>query len=251
MNQTLELQPMVDSRPIREIAYEILKHAIIAGDIAAGERIIETDYADRLHISRTPLREALRKLERDGLVEYVLRRGCVVRAFTVEDVEEIYTIHNALEMLTLPAIIENAVPEDISRLRGRLKEMDASLEAGDIQTLSPQARAFHNDMISISRKRRILNTIRTQDEYLTRFSRMAVAKEPAKRQSQQEHYKLVQYIEDKDLAGFDALMRFHIECSKVCCIEALNEQNEAKRREREAEAARGRSGRKRPHDDED
>ena len=107
---TLRFEPMMESRPIREIAYEVLKHAIITGEIPAGERIVETDYAERLHISRTPLREALRKLERDGLVEYVLRRGVVVRAFTMEDVDEIYTIRNALEMLTLPAIIEKATP---------------------------------------------------------------------------------------------------------------------------------------------
>ena len=56
------------------------------------------------------MREALRKLERDGLVEYVIRRGVVVRAFTIEDVEEIYTIRNVLEMITLPAIIKNARP---------------------------------------------------------------------------------------------------------------------------------------------
>ena len=49
-------QPMMESRPIREIAYEVLKHAIITGEIPAGERIVETDYAERLHISRTPLR---------------------------------------------------------------------------------------------------------------------------------------------------------------------------------------------------
>ena len=122
--------------PIREIAYEVLKHAIITGEIPAGERIVETDYAERLHISRTPLREALRKLERDGLVEYVLRRGVVVRAFTMEDVDEIYTIRNALEMLTLPAIIEKATPADIASLRARLHEMDKMLESGDIENLS-------------------------------------------------------------------------------------------------------------------
>ena len=66
---SLTFQPMMESRPIREIAYEVLKKAIITGEIPAGERIVETDYADRLHISRTPLREALRKLERDGLVD--------------------------------------------------------------------------------------------------------------------------------------------------------------------------------------
>ena len=113
----IPFQPMMESRPIREIAYEVLKHAIITGEIPAGERIVETEYADRLHISRTPLREALRKLERDGLVEYVQRRGVIVRAFTIADVEEIYTIRNALEMLTLPAIIQKATADDIAALR--------------------------------------------------------------------------------------------------------------------------------------
>ena len=128
-------QPMMESRPIREIAYEVLKHAIITGEIPAGERIVETDYAERLHISRTPLREALRKLERDGLVEYVLRRGVVVRAFTIADVEEIYTIRNALEMLTLPAIVKNATEEDIAALKEHLREMDEVMAHGDIETL--------------------------------------------------------------------------------------------------------------------
>ena len=107
---SLTFQPMMESRPIREIAYEVLKKAIITGEIPAGERIVETEYADRLHISRTPLREALRKLERDGLVEYVMRRGVVVHAFTTEDVDQIYTIRNSLEMLTLPYITSAASP---------------------------------------------------------------------------------------------------------------------------------------------
>ena len=231
MNKGFDLQPMVDSRPIRDIAYEVMKHAIIAGDIPPGERIVETDYASRLHISRTPLREALRKLERDGLVEYVMRRGCMVRAFHVEDVEEIYTIHNALEMLTLPAIIERATPEDIRRLRERLVEMDATLAAGDIQTLSPQARAFHNDMTAISAKRRILNNIQSQDEFLTRFSSMAITQEKHKGQSQQEHWQLVKFIEDRDLEKFTRLMQEHIETSKQCCIAALNEQKRQRQKE--------------------
>ena len=136
MNQ-ITFQPLMESRPIREVAYEVLKHAIITGEIPAGERIVETEYADRLHISRTPLREALRKLERDGLVEYVMRRGVVVRAFTLDDVEEIYTIRNALEMLTLPAIIAKATADDLADLRAQLSEMDAMVAAGDIEQLSP------------------------------------------------------------------------------------------------------------------
>lgn len=217
-------QPMMESRPIREIAYEVLKHAIITGEIPAGERIVETDYAERLHISRTPLREALRKLERDGLVEYVLRRGVVVRAFTIADVEEIYTIRNALEMLTLPAIIRNATEEDIVGLKERLREMDEVMAHGDIETLSPMARAFHSQLTGLCHQNRILRVIEGQDEFITRFSAMAIRQENRRTQAHEEHYKLVEYVEKRDLEHLEKLMRKHIERSKENCLAALAAQ---------------------------
>ncbi|MBR2719419.1 MAG: GntR family transcriptional regulator [Clostridia bacterium] len=219
-------QPMMESRPIREIAYEVLKHAIITGEIPAGERIVETDYAERLHISRTPLREALRKLERDGLVEYVLRRGVVVRAFTIADVEEIYTIRNSLEMLTLPAIIRNATEEDILDLKQKLKEMDDVLESGDIETLSPMARAFHAQLTRICRQNRILRVIEGQDEFITRFSAMSIKQENRRSSAQEEHHKLVEYVEKRDLESFTELMGKHIERSKENCLAALAAQKQ-------------------------
>ncbi len=216
--------PSVDSKPIREIAYETLKHAIITGQIPAGARIVETEYADRLHISRTPLREALRKLERDGLVEYVLRRGVVVRAFTLADVEEIYTIRNALELVTLPAIIQNAKPEDIEHLRELLREMDPLVEKNDIEGLSPLARAFHSELTRISGLNRILRVIESQDEYITRFSALSIAKEDRRSSAHQEHYELVDCVEQKDLPRFEALIKKHIERSKENCLKALEEK---------------------------
>ncbi|MBR2925043.1 MAG: GntR family transcriptional regulator [Clostridia bacterium] len=219
----MSLPPSTESKPIREIAYDTLKKAIITGEIPAGTRIVETDYADRMHISRTPLREALRKLERDGLVEYVLRRGVVVRAFTIADVNEIYTIRNALEMLTLPHIIENATPADIAELRQMLAELDVLDAAGDIEKLSPAARAFHSRLTSISGQRRILRVIEGQDEYIRRFSAVAIAKEDRRSAAHQEHHLLVDYVENKDLASFTALMEKHIERSKETCLMALKE----------------------------
>ena len=221
---TISFQPMMESRPIREIAYEVLKHAIITGEIPAGERIVETDYADRLHISRTPLREALRKLERDGLVEYVLRRGVVVRAFTIADVDEIYTIRNALEMLTLPAIIEKATEEDIASLRAHLHEMDDLIEARDFDALSPVTRAFHRQMTNLCSQNRILRVIEGQDEFITRFSAMAIRQEDRLLEAQGEHYALVDFIEKRDLAGFQELTERHINRSKEMCLASLAEQ---------------------------
>ena len=222
----LTFQPMVESKPIREIAYEVLKKAIITGEIPAGERIVETDYADRLHISRTPLREALRKLERDGLVEYVMRRGVVVRAFTIDDVREIYTIRNSLEMLTLPAIIEKATKEDIDSLRERLSEMNRLQAKDDIEGLSPLARAFHWELTSICGQKRILRVIEGQDEYIRRFSAMSIRQENRRSQAHEEHHKLVDYVEAKDLERFTELTRKHIERSMENCVAALAAQRQ-------------------------
>ena len=222
----LTFQPMVESKPIREIAYEVLKKAIITGEIPAGERIVETDYADRLHISRTPLREALRKLERDGLVEYVMRRGVVVRAFTIDDVREIYTIRNSLEMLTLPAIIEKATREDIDSLRERLSEMDRLQAKDDIEGLSPLARAFHWELTSICGQKRILRVIEGQDEYIRRFSAMSIRQENRRSQAHEEHHRLVDYVEAKDLERFTELTRKHIERSMENCVAALAAQRQ-------------------------
>ena len=218
---SLTFQPMMESRPIREIAYEVLKKAIITGEIPAGERIVETDYADRLHISRTPLREALRKLERDGLVEYVMRRGVIVHAFTTEDVEQIYTIRNSLEMLTLPYIIENATAKDIAVLREKLAAMDALIGKDDVEGLSPLAREFHTCLTSLSGKNRILRVIEGQDEYIRRFSAMAIRQENRRSSAHDEHHRLVDLVEQKDLPAFETLMKHHIERSKECCLAAL------------------------------
>jgi len=221
----ISLGPAAESKPIREIAYETLKHAIITGDLPAGSRIVETDYADRMHISRTPLREALRKLERDGLVEYMLRRGVIVRAFTIADVEEIYTIRNCLEMLTLPAIIQNATEQDIARLRSILAEMDPMVERSDAAALSPSARRFHTELTAISGLKRTIRAIEGQDEYITRFSALSIAKEDRRAAAHQEHHELVNLVEKRDLEGFEALMRKHIERSKETCLRALEESN--------------------------
>ena len=219
---SLTFQPMTESRPIREIAYDILKKAIITGEIPAGERIVETEYADRLHISRTPLREALRKLERDGLVEYVMRRGVVVHAFTTEDVDQIYTIRNSLEMLTLPYIIDRATAEDIAGLREKLAAMDTLIAKDDVEGLSPLAREFHTSLTAISGKNRILRVIEGQDEYIRRFSAMAIQQENRRSSAHEEHHRLVDLVEKKDLPAFETLMKHHIERSKECCLAALS-----------------------------
>lgn len=211
----------LESRPIRDIAYEQLKHAIITGQIPAGSRIVETIYADQLHISRTPLREALRRLERDGLVEYVLHRGVVVRAFTIEDIDEIFTIRNAMMMLILPSIVENTNDERIAQLREILRQMDAEYERADAEALAISNRQFHGTMEHFSDKIRILRVIDSQEEYIKRFQATTIASVVRRTNAHQEHHEMVDLLEKRDLEGLKKLFQHHFEESKETCLAAV------------------------------
>ena len=186
-------ESVLESKPIRDIAYDKLKHAIITGELPAGSRIVETAFAEQLHISRTPLREALRKLERDGLVEYVLRRGVIVRAFTLDDIEEIFTIRNAMMMLILPSVIERVTDQDIADLRVLLAEMDVAHAERDCDALAAFNRAFHGKIEHLTDKTRILRVIESQEEYITRFSAITIANIVRQSNAHQEHHQTVSY----------------------------------------------------------
>ncbi len=209
------------NRPIRDIAYETLKHAIITGEIPAGTRIVETVYAEKLHISRTPLREAFRKLELDGLVEYEVRRGVVVRAFTIDDIEEIFTIRNALMMLILPSVVKNVTEETLGELRDILVRMDVSQQQADAPSLAVLNRAFHRRIEHVSDKRRILRVIDSQEEYILRFSTIAIASVVRRSSAHQEHHQMLTLLGEKDLDAFKILMHHHLDESKETCLKAV------------------------------
>ena len=228
MSSYQSFDPAMESRPIRDIAYEQLKHAIITGQIPAGSRIVETVYADQLHISRTPLREALRKLERDGLVEYMLHRGVVVRAFTIEDIDEIFTIRNAMMMLILPGVVQNVSEEKIAALREILAQMDVEYEKGDADALAISNRLFHGTIEHTSDKLRILRVIDSQEEYIKRFSAVTIASVLRRTNAHQEHHEMVDLLENRDLEGLKVLMQHHLDESKDTCLVAVRERNKIK-----------------------
>ena len=212
------------SKPIRDIAYETLKQAIITGELPAGSRIVETVYANKLHISRTPLREAFRKLELDGLVSCEVRRGVIVRAFTIDDIEEIYGIRNALMLLITPSVMANINDQDIADLEEILSRMDVSQQQENPEELAVQNRQFHRRIEYISNKKRILRVIDSQEEYIIRFSHIAIASVVRRSTAHQEHHELLNLLSQGKQDEFASLMAHHLEQSKMTCLEALAKQ---------------------------
>ncbi len=219
------------SKPIREITYEALKDAIISGAILPGERIVESNFAKRFNISRTPIREALRKLEQDGLIEYTPRRGVVVRSLRTEDINEIYIIREALEALALTHAIKNVTPEGIASLRETLREIAEHVDDGDIDAASKRSRDIHIQIYRMCGMERLVSIYNSLDEYMDRFSYMSLTDEARRHDAAREHGAIIDALAACDLETLLAVSKAHLEGARVNCILAYE------RRRKQAEEA--------------
>jgi DNA-binding GntR family transcriptional regulator len=134
-----------------------LRAAILGGTFQAGERLIETDLAERIGTSRGPVRDALKELAREGLVDVHPYRGAVVATLTARDIEEIYELRNLLEGYATRAAVEKASPADIDRLQKIYSEMQSIADAGDLSALVEKDIEFHREICRISGNRRLLD----------------------------------------------------------------------------------------------
>ena len=125
-----------------------LRALIIDGEFAQGERLVETELAERFDVSRGPVRDALAQLERGGLVELRPRKGSFVRSLSVADIEEIYSLRQALETLALQIAVEIDAP--ITEMTKHLAALEAAHQAGDRRAIGEADMALHRSFITAS-----------------------------------------------------------------------------------------------------
>lgn len=136
--------------PLRDQIREEIRQRIIDGRLSPGTRIVERELAAELGVSRVPVREALRMLETEGFLEVVQRRGVVVKKMTRQDVEELFDVRVALEVLATRRATERARPEDLERLRGILDRVDEAIASGDAELVGRGNEAFHDAIIELA-----------------------------------------------------------------------------------------------------
>ncbi|MGE5630136.1 MAG: GntR family transcriptional regulator [Caulobacteraceae bacterium] len=205
---------MSNIKPIRDIVYEYLRKAVMEGELRPGERIIEKEYAEKLKISRTPIREALRKLETEGFVEYIPRKGVVVKGFTSKDIIEIYAIRKSLEGLAMKYVVENINEQEIEKLKSLVKHMKEADSAGNIEDVFVTCQEFNEVILNASRMPRLRDLINTLHEYLERFRRITMAKASRRADAIKEHSQILDAILDKDAKRAEKLVWEHLEASQ-------------------------------------
>ncbi|MPN18570.1 HTH-type transcriptional repressor RspR [bioreactor metagenome] len=201
------------SKPIRQIVYESLRNTIISGKIPVGERIVEKEYAERLNISRTPVREALRALEMEELVEYIPRLGVVVKRISIEDVFEIYKIRQHLEVLAAVSAMDNITEDEIKEIEELLTLTEEKNAQGDIEEVIMLFGIFNQKIYEASRMKRLTSMISKLNEYLQRFRNISISDNERRESALKDHREILRAIILKDKAEIENIIKSHLEKS--------------------------------------
>lgn len=206
-----------DLRPIRDIVYESLRDAIMQGQCEAGERLVELQLAEQFSVSRTPVREALRMLEQDGLAVAVPRRGTVVSRLMQDDAIEIYDLRAVLEGLSARLAAERITEREIRQLRVRLQRM---LPQSENRNLYMKAHAEFNEIIiAASRSLRVAQLINTFAGQLRGLRGVSLTSRERQEEAWREHEAIVDALERRDTTVAEALARQHVEHAKKAFLE--------------------------------
>jgi DNA-binding GntR family transcriptional regulator len=201
------------SKPIREIVYEGLRKTIISGIVPVGERIVEKEYAERLNISRTPVREAIRRLEEEELVESIQRVGVVVRRISEEDVVEVYKIRHSLEVLATTAAMEHITEEEMNELEALLDLTEKKNKEGDLKEVIRLFGDFNSLIYKASRMKRLASMISKLNDYIRKFRDISITDDKRREKALVEHRKILKAISEKNTVDIDRIIKEHLDIS--------------------------------------
>jgi DNA-binding GntR family transcriptional regulator len=194
-----------------------------------GERIVEKECAERYRISRTPVREALRKLEIEGLVQYIPRKGVVVKAINVGEIEEIYAIRIALESLAVEAAIERISDEDITMLQHITAQMQKHEDAGKMEELLETCNEFNEVLLRVAAMPRLITIIHSQKDSLQRFREITLSKEVRRSRAIIEHKEILKAVIDKDKARAVKYVKLHLNGARQTLTKNMKEERIGRR----------------------
>jgi DNA-binding GntR family transcriptional regulator len=210
-------------KSLREEVYDSLRRSILHGKLKAGERLIEEQLAHQIGISRTPVREAFHKLEKDDLVTRLPKGGFAVREFTKADVEEIFGIRCALESYAAYLATIHMTSDKISALEKKLEELQKALEGGDTNKVVQLNTEFHNLLYKACKSKKLADMINTYTDYFYRYRAAFPINEDNFKYTVEDHKGMLEAMKKKNPRLVERLVRTHLEKTKELVLKAVDE----------------------------
>jgi DNA-binding GntR family transcriptional regulator len=241
MKEVIKLADLSQNKPLNEIVFEGLRIAIIKGIIPVGERINESVYAEKMNISRTPVREALRRIQEEGLVEYVPHYGVVVKKITIEDAVEIYQIRKALDILATQNAMKIMTEEQFDEMKALLEKTDEADARGDYKEVIELSRQFNDMIYEFCRMPRLDVIVKKLRQYLMRFRDISLTENDRRRKALDEHWLLYQNMRQKNYEQVAIITSEHLDYSEKFILKEMRRiEEEAVDQAREKDRSNGR-----------
>jgi DNA-binding GntR family transcriptional regulator len=155
--------------PLRDVVFNTLRQAILKGELNPGERLMEIQLAQRLGVSRTPIREAIRKLELEGLVVMIPRKGAEVAKITEKSMQDVLEVRRALEGLAIQLACGRITKEEIGNLEIQGKKFVEAVETGDLVLMAEADEAFHAVIYNATQNDRLISILNNLREQMYRY----------------------------------------------------------------------------------
>ncbi len=196
--------------PLRDVVFKTLRRGILTGELKPGERLMEIHLANRLGVSRTPIREAIRKLELEGLVTMVPRRGAEVANITEKNLKDVLEVRQALESLAIELACDRITDENKEGLKEKLDQVEHAVQTEDTGAIASADVAFHDAIVEASGNTRLVQLVSNLGEQMYRY-RFEYIKDVSKHsQIMSEHRTMYESIMEKDKEKAAQIVKTHI-----------------------------------------
>lgn len=216
----------VYSRPLYVLVLDVLREAIINGTLKPGEKILEAQLAEELGISRTPVREAMRKLEQEGFVRIIPRKGACVAEFSEGDIEETFQVRLALELLAVELASEKMDASGAAALEKVLQEEEIAIESGSLVEQVEKDAEFHEHIYRIAGNQKLIQIMGNLREQITRFRFVSIGGRGRGKEVLLEHMGIFEALKQRNAALARERIDRHVRSTQEALIAAIRRSRE-------------------------
>lgn len=219
----LELQ-MDTYLPLRDVVFHTLRAAIMRGDLKPGERLMELQLAAKLGVSRTPIREAIRMLEQEGLAITIPRKGAEVARMTEKDMEDVLQIRVTLEELAGRVACEKITPEELHQLEAAMKDFDEKTKTGDLIEIAKADEIFHDIIYKAADNAQLMYLVGKLREKMYRYRVEYLKDESTYVTLVKEHKEIFYGLQNNDVEYVCTMIRQHLANQEITMKNIIRRQ---------------------------
>lgn len=207
--------------PLRDVVFNTLRQAILTGELKPGERLMEIHLANKLGVSRTPIREAIRKLELEGLVTMIPRRGAEVAQITEKSMNDVLEIRRAMDALCVELACDRISEEELEKLKNACDYFEKAVRSKDAKKIAQADVELHDIIVQATGNQRLIQLVNNLSEQMYRYRYEYIKDASQHERLIEEHRIIYESIVKKDKETASQAARMHIDNQEKAIIRQI------------------------------